>query len=181
MKKIYILLMHTNTIPSKIIRFFTRYKYTHVSISLNQECDEIYSFGRKNVRSILHSGFVKEKKTGLFFQKFSDTDCQIYEISVSDKSFLEINRVLNEMTLNKEQYKYDFIGLIPRFFGIPIILKNHYVCSFFVAEVLEKAKVIRLPKKACLIHPKDFIFLEKLKKIYEGKYLSYQNDEEVKI
>ena len=32
MKKIYILLMHTKTIPSKIVRFFTRYKYSHVAI-----------------------------------------------------------------------------------------------------------------------------------------------------
>ena len=49
MKKIYILLMHTYTIPSKIVKIFTNYEYSHVGISLSRECDEIYSFGRKKI------------------------------------------------------------------------------------------------------------------------------------
>lgn len=44
MKKIYILLMHTNTIPAKIIKFVTRYEYSHVGISLEKNCNTIYSF-----------------------------------------------------------------------------------------------------------------------------------------
>ena len=43
MKKVYILLMHTNTMPSKIIKFFTRYQYTHVGIALEKNCENICS------------------------------------------------------------------------------------------------------------------------------------------
>lgn len=36
MKKIYILLMHTNTMPARLIRAITRYEYSHVAISLDE-------------------------------------------------------------------------------------------------------------------------------------------------
>ena len=78
MKKIYILLMHTYTIPSKIVKIFTNYEYSHVGISLSRECDEIYSFGRKKINSILNGGFVVEKKDGEFFKKFNNTKCKIF-------------------------------------------------------------------------------------------------------
>ncbi len=174
MKKIYILLMHTNTIPSKLIRFFTRYKYTHVGLALEPSCTSIYSFGRKNLHSIFHSGFTIENKNGAFFQTFHQTVCRIYEVDVSIKEYKKIKQVLTDMTNQIQIYKYDFVGLIPRFLGIPITLKNRYVCSFFVAEVLKKAKVLDFKKKVCLVHPRDFTKLNKLKLIYEGKFLLYK-------
>lgn len=42
MKKIYLILMHTYTIPSRLVRLFTRYEYSHVGISLEKECNKIY-------------------------------------------------------------------------------------------------------------------------------------------
>lgn len=64
MKKIYILLMHTKTIPSKIVRFFTRYKYSHVAMSLDKSCEVTYSFGRRKLNSILNGGFNILNKEG---------------------------------------------------------------------------------------------------------------------
>lgn len=69
MEKIYLILMHTNTIPSKLVRLFTRYNYSHVAIFLNENCDTLYSFGRKKVNSILDGGFVIQQKQGDFFKK----------------------------------------------------------------------------------------------------------------
>ena len=71
MKKIYILLMHTKTIPSKIVRFFTRYKYSHVAMSLDKSCEVTYSFGRRKLNSILNGGFNILNKEGEFFKKFN--------------------------------------------------------------------------------------------------------------
>ena len=90
MKKIYILLMHTYTMPSKIVKIFTNYEYSHVGISLSRECDEIYSFGRKKINSILNGGFVVEKKDGEFFKKFNNTKCKIYELKVPEEKYLEL-------------------------------------------------------------------------------------------
>lgn len=68
MKKIYVILLHTNTIPSKLVRFFTRYKYSHVAISLSRKCDILYSFGRKKIDSIFNGGFVIQKNKMIFLK-----------------------------------------------------------------------------------------------------------------
>lgn len=173
MKKIYILLMDTKTIPSKLISFFTRYKYSHVCISLDQNCDIVYSFGRKKVNSIFNGGFVEESKYGEFFQKFNKTYCRIYEMKISDEQYKDIEELIEKKKMNSEIYKYDFLGIIPRFFGIPIKIKNKYVCSYFVASVLKNANVYNFTKDVCLIKPKDFEGVKGFKQIYEGMYKLY--------
>lgn len=174
MKKIYILLMHTNTIPAKIIKFATRYKYSHVGISLEKNCNTIYSFGRRKFNSILNAGFCIEYKDGKFFEKFNKTICRIYEVEISDDQYEDVKKLINKMKSNMNDYKYDYLGIVPRFLGIPIILKNKYVCSYFVAALLQKANICKFNKETCFIRPKDFENLEGLKEIYTGKYLSYK-------
>ena len=173
MKKIYILLMHTYTIPSRLVRVFTNYEYSHVGISVNRECNEIYSFGRKKLNSILNGGFVINKKDGAFFKKFDKTKCKIYELTVSEEQFFNLEKILNDMEENSEKYKYDFLGIVPRFFRIPITLKNRYVCSYFVAYVLEKSGIYNFTKNVCLINPRDFEKLEGTKEVYQGYFNAY--------
>lgn len=174
MKKIYILLMHTNTIPAKIIKFVTRYEYSHVGISLEKNCNTIYSFGRRKFNSILNAGFCIEYKEGKFFEKFNKTMCRIYEVEITDKQYEDIEKLINKMKINMNKYKYDYIGIVARFLGIPIILKNKYVCSYFVATILQKANICKFDKKPCFIRPKDFENIKGFNEIYTGSYMSYK-------
>ena len=48
MKKIYIVLTHTGTILSTIIKSYTHDEFSHVSLSLDINIKEMYSFGRLN-------------------------------------------------------------------------------------------------------------------------------------
>lgn len=177
MKKIYILLMHTHTIPSKIVKAFTSYEYSHVGISLDENCDTIYSFGRRKLNSILNGGFSIENRDGEFFKKFNKTTCKIFEVLVSDEQYEALKIIINDMKENIDAYKYDFIGIVPRFFGIPLTLKNRYVCSYFIADLLEKTNIYKFDKRACLTKPKDFENLEGFKQIYKGSYNEYKNEE----
>lgn len=174
MKKVYILLMHTNTMPSKIIKFFTRYQYTHVGIALEKNCENIYSFGRKKLHSFWTGGFTIEKKHGSFFKYFHKTMCQIYEIDVTKFQFMRLQKILKQMTVQKMRYKYDYFGLILRYFKIPFYRKDRYVCSYFVADVLKQAKIISIQKPSYFIVPKDFTEFPNLNKIYEGQFLKYE-------
>ena len=70
--KVYILQMYSQTIPSKLIKFFTHYKYSHIAISFDKNCNVIYSFGRTKYNSILNGGFVKENKNGEFFNYYKN-------------------------------------------------------------------------------------------------------------
>ena len=151
----------------------TRYQYSHVAISLNKECDVLYSFGRRKTNSILSGGLSIQEKTGEFFTKFNKTESEIYEIAVTDNQYEDTKKVLQYMEKNINIYKYDFFGIILRFFKIPITFKNRYVCSYFVAEVLEKSNIYKFDKQACLVKPKDFENLKGAKKIYSGPYNLY--------
>lgn len=77
------------------------------------------------------------------------------------------------MKLETDNLKYDFLGIALRFFHIPITFKNKYVCSYFVADVLERANIYKFNKKTCFIRPKDFENLQGFNQIYEGKYKEY--------
>ncbi len=176
MKKIYIVLMQTNTIPNKLISFFTRYEYGHVGISLNKNCDEIYSFGRRKVHSIINGGFTIERKDGPFFTFFKNTTCKIYEVDVNCLQYIRLKKIVNDMKKNSENYDYDLLGIILRFFKIPYTRDNKYVCSYFVAYVLEKSGIYKFNKKACLVTPKDFSRIKIFKEIYTGKYSKYNKN-----
>lgn len=174
MKKIYVIQMHTKTIPSRLIRIFTRYKYSHIAISFNRNCEVTYSFGRKNLYSILNSGFVMETKSGKFFKKFSDTKCRIYELDVSEQQYSDLIRMIKYMKKNKNIYKYDYLGIVLRYLGIPVVFKNKYVCSYFVAELLKEAQVCEFNKETCFVNPKDFEKINGLNLVYTGKYALYR-------
>ena len=172
-KKIYILQMYSGTIPSKIIRFFTKYEYSHVAISLDRSCNKIYSFGRKKLNSVLNGGFIEKSKYGEFYRKFKDTQCRIYEIEIEEEKYIALCKIVKNMKENSEKYKYDYIGIILRFFKISIIFKNRYVCTYFIAKILRKSKIYKFNKKDCFVIPKDFEKIDNKVEIYSGNYNEY--------
>ena len=174
MKKIYIIQMHTNTIPSRFVSLFTMYKYSHIAISFDKKCDVVYSFGRKTLYGIFNGGFTIEYKNGEFFSKFNDTRCRIYEVSVTNKQYNYLCKTIEYMKDNQDDYKYDFVGIIFRYFGIPITFHNKYVCSYFVAELLKNAKIYEFDKRTCFVEPKDFEKIDIFNLIYTGKYVLYK-------
>ena len=87
---------------------------------------------------------------------------------------LVYNNILVQHYLNKSlSYKYDYIGVFLRYIKVPVRFKDKYVCSFFVADILEKANIYKFDKKTCFISPKDFENIPNLNLIYVGNYLKY--------
>ena len=70
MKKVYIILTHTGTIVSRIIRCYTGHEFSHVSISLDEELTKMYSFGRLNPYNTFIGGFVNERLNSGTFKRF---------------------------------------------------------------------------------------------------------------
>ena len=70
MKKIYIILTHTGTILSKIIKYYTGDEFSHVSIALDSQLRKIYSFGRLNPYNPIKGGFVHESVDKGTFRRF---------------------------------------------------------------------------------------------------------------
>jgi len=166
--------MHTCTVPARLIRFFTRYRYSHAAIALDRSCQIIYSFGRRRPDSILDGGFCVERQHGPFFRRFNRTVCKIYELEITNEQYDTVCCILERMLTHMERYKYDYFGIVPRFFGFPIRLKDRYVCSFFVAALLEQAGICRFDKDVCFVTPRDFDRMLGEREIYRGSYSAYK-------
>lgn len=69
MQKIYIMLTHTGTLLSNIIKSYTKTEYSHVSIALDKDLRELYSFGRVNPYVAFIGGLVKESLTSGTFKR----------------------------------------------------------------------------------------------------------------
>lgn len=176
MKNVYIVLMNTGTIPSRLIKNFTRYKYSHVVLSLDDSYKKLYSFGRRKVHNFLNSGLVTYGIESAFFKKFHETECMIYEIKITSKQYKCLEKILDSYEQNINCYHYDIKGLLIRiFYSSPKVRENHYVCSQFVSEVLTKAKICDFGKEPVQVRPYDFTILPNVTKIYEGKLLSLRN------
>lgn len=67
MKKIYIILTQTGSVVSQMVKLYTRKKYGHVSISLDRELKNMYSFGRlKATNPFMEDLYMKVKNMVLF-------------------------------------------------------------------------------------------------------------------
>lgn len=172
-KVFYIIQTHSGTIPSRIIRLATRYEYSHVMISLDDSFSKMYSFGRRTVNNPLNGGFVVENMNGEFFEKFDKTECRIYKFKITEEKYQLLVDTIAEYEKNPSKYNYDIIGLLLRFFKIKIKRKNHYVCSQFVAEVIDKSSIYKFNKPFEFVKPKDFDDLSNKEIAYVGRLKEY--------
>jgi hypothetical protein len=174
MRKIYIMLSYTGTAPSKIIKLFSKEKYSHVSIALDSELTELYSFARKRVNNPFIGGFIKEDIGDGIYKKFYNTKCLIYSIEVPDEQYKEVENIIKEFEVKKHSLHYNIIGLLGVMLNVPIERRNHYFCSQFVSEVLLRSGVINFDIPPALVQPAHFYNMENKNVVYTGLLSEYK-------
>lgn len=172
MKKIYIILTHTGTVLSRIIKKYTKDEFSHVSIALDKELNRMYSFGRLNPYNAFYGGFVHEYINEGTFKRFYKTRAKIYSLEISDEQYKEISKNIIKFEQSKDKYKFNTVGLFAVGIHKRIQKENRFYCAEFVKYILEKSGVdTKLPE---IIKPEDFKKLEGLKEIYSGLLRQYQ-------
>jgi len=172
MKKIYIILTHTGTILSKIIKEFTKDEFSHVSIALDKELNRMYSFGRLNPYNAFYGGFVHEYINEGTFKRFYKTRAKIYSLEISDEQYKEISKNIIKFEQSKDKYKFNTVGLFAVGIHKRVQEENRFYCAEFVKYILEKSGIkTKLPE---IIKPEDFKKLDGLKEIYSGSLRQYQ-------
>lgn len=174
MKKIYIVLTHTGTLLSNFIKLYTKKDYTHVSLSFDEELEEMYSFGRLHTYNAFIGGFVKESITTGTYKRFKNTEASVYEIEITGRQYIETQKFVRAMYKRRKQYKFNFIGVFCVMFNKKIKRKNALYCAEFVKGALEEGNVdvSYLPE---IIKPEDFRKMKNAKLIYTGKLRRYRN------
>ena len=173
MKKIYIILTHTGTVLSKIIKRFTKDEFSHVSIALDIELKEMYSFGRLNPYNPFWGGFVHEYIDKGTFKRFYKTRAKVYSLEITNEQYKFIKNTIEEINNNKENYKFNIIGLFAAGFHKKIKKQKSFYCAEFVKYAMEKANIkIDLPD---IVKPEDFKNIKGLQEIYGGLLRKYQS------
>lgn len=173
MKGIYIILTYTGTIPSKVIRSFTKDEFSHVSIALDVDLTEMYSFARLRKYNFFIAGFLHEKINEGTFKRFRKTTAKIYHLEVTNEQYEKIKNKIEEIKENKEQYKFNILGLCAVSIHMRIKRERYFYCAEFVKYLLEEAGIkTNLPE---IVKPEDFKEIKGLEEIYSGLLKNYQS------
>jgi len=171
MKKVYIVITHTGTCLSKIIKRYLRSEFSHVSISLDEELNKMYSFGRLNPYNPFWGGFVHEGINIGTFKRFSKTNAKIYSIIITDEQYEKIEKNIKMFEENKKDYKFNIIGLFAVVINKKFQPDKSFYCAEFVKHILEITDVVTdLP---AIIKPDDFKNIKNKVLIYEGPLKKY--------
>lgn len=171
MRKIFIVLTYSGTALSMLIKKFTKDEFAHVSIALDENLKQMYSFGRLNPYNPFIGGFVQEGIKFGTFKRFKNTRAAIYSLEIEDKQYEEIKQIIELMKLSKEPYKFNIIGLFAAGVNIKIKRYHSFYCAEFVKYLIDKAKIENdLPE---VIKPEDFKNLNVEMK-YKGILRNYE-------
>ena len=174
MKKVYIVLAHTGTILSRIIKIVTGAEYTHASIALDEDLEKMYSFGRKYSYIAFIGGFVKEGNSFGTFKRFYNTEISVYELEVTNDQYEKACERIEYVKEHKDEYRFNILGLALAAINKKTNREKTFYCAEFVREVLEKSGIdtSELPK---VIKPEHFKELTGVKLIYKGLFKTYKN------
>ena len=176
MKKVYIVLTYTGTILSKIVKLYTRKEFSHVSISLDENLDEMYSSGWLHPYNPVWGGFVHENRNKGTYKRFNKTKTRIYSIQVNDEQYESVKKVIKDIQdKNKvKSYGFNVLGLFLVAFNYRLKRERCYYCAEFVKECLDKSNIeLGLQE---IIKPEDFNKLESsdIEEVFKGLLRDYQ-------
>lgn len=171
MNKIYVVLTRTGTFLSKLIKVYTKDEFTHSSISLDKDLNQMYSFGRLNPYNPFYGGFVHEGINWGTFKRFKKTEVAIYELEISEEKYEKAKKIIEDIEKNKSKYSFNVIGLFLIAIKKKRVKENTFYCAEFVKHILNESEINT--KWPDLIRPESFKSIEDKKLIYKGLLREY--------
>lgn len=174
MKQIYFVITHTGTILSKIIKWYTKEKFTHVSIALDFQLTRMYSFGRLNPYNPFWGGFVHEQIQSGTFKRFKNTEAVVYSLTIQDKEYRRIEEKIEQMLQKKKEYGFNVRGLLSARKRKKRKKEKAFYCAEFVKSLLDQTsfsdEIPDVPR------PVDFQMIKENKLIYAGLLRKYPGE-----
>lgn len=134
-KKLYVMISRTNTKMGNFIRFFTRYDYNHVSLSLDKELKSLVSFARIVQDAPLYGGFVTES-----FERFlhngKNSHVKLYEVDITEEKYNNLKKLFSLADNPDNGLVYNYLDALMTPVGINIKIKGAYTCLSFANTVL---------------------------------------------
>ena len=175
-KNVYVILSHAGTITAGLIKRVTHAEYSHASICFDDSFKEFYSFGRRFMLTPLFGGFVRETLDTGMLGHYQTSQICILKIETTAEKYYKAKAYVEEMYSNKNQYKYNYLGVLLAAVNKSYRQKNHFYCSEFVADVLKSYRIIEENSLSEVVKPMDLLSLENAKIVYKGLTSKLRND-----
>ncbi len=171
--KLYVILTRTGTRVAKAIRLYTRERYSHVSLSFDEDLDTMYSFARRKIHNPFNAGFIEEHLDSGIFGLDHNVDCAIFCLEFSKRDYQMIRQEIIKLLCHKEEYGYNFPGLILVALNRPYSRPKKFFCSQFVAWIFGRVGISLCDKDYALTRPEDVRKRLEPYMVYEGKLHEY--------
>lgn len=134
---VFVILTHSHSAVSKLVRATTGDEYTHASISFDSSLTHMYTFGRTSDSSVLKGSFKIEDISSEYYRNHTPPiPYSLFCIPVTEAQKKKMEKKVNYFAKNKNKFHFDFFGLFVNAMGIPNNPKNRYFCSRFVSVIL---------------------------------------------
>lgn len=173
MKQVYLVVSHSGTLISNIVRFMTGDKYSHVSLSLDDTLYKMYSFGRRKPYNPLIGRFVCQSRYSGIFKRFSKTVVEVIRLAITDEQYGAIKAELEYMYEHREKYKYNYRGLFLAAFGKTRVKENRFYCSEFMDYLFKKHGIEGYVNDNVIKKPVHFLDVKGGENIYQGLLTEY--------
>ena len=133
---IYIIFSATPSRIGRTIRFVVREPYNHVSISLDEEMENMFGFARRHYNTPFWGGFVRESLSRYHIGTESADVC-ICKLPVTAQQFKQTEALLNQMQISSNKYIYNYISAISSLIHKRVQVKDAYTCVEFCVHILK--------------------------------------------
>ncbi len=140
---IYVAFLKTNTNMGKMIRLFTRNKYSHVTVAFDHHLNKMYSFARYHVNSPISGGFVVEQPER-YLSDNNDVTVKVCQIPVTKEEYVRIREEVSYFHENREEMLYNTLNAALSLLRKRLDMKNAYTCLEFVAYLLRYPNVLAI-------------------------------------
>lgn len=132
MKNMYIILSATTNTMGKCIRFFTHSTYNHVSISFDDDLNDLVSFARYYHDMPFYGGFIHEN-----IERYRNANIMLYKIPIDEKTYQVIQSYIADLEMHADDYLYHTINALLCPFHKSIYIPHAHTCISFTESVLQ--------------------------------------------
>lgn len=154
---VYVMIMHSSTILSNVIKNVTQSNFSHSSISFDSSMHKMYSFGRKRNTNPFIGAFKSEDIRDEFFTS-RDIPYALYVVPSTEDEIKAMKKRLDYFIRNSTKFQYDFTGLFKNYLGIADNPEYKWFCSRFVSDIINAGRPSEKPYvvEPSLMRPEDF-------------------------
>lgn len=134
-KKLYVMISSTNTKMGSFIRFFTRYEYNHVSLSIDDDLKSFVSFGRMVNDAPLYGGFINET-IERYLHNGKNSMVRIFCLDIDNEKYNALSELFKHADNPDSGLIYNYLDALATPLGLHVKVKGAYTCLGFANAVL---------------------------------------------